>query len=251
MPSIRKFAELRYYLYVSRTKIDMLYDQLYGPSPDRRLRLGVRTHVGSASLETESRERVDGEEKLRLVEDELRHRELIGDLDDPKDFIEATMPMRWGLYNDCGKRPDGEAALVYFGGFDKARPLMVGLGGSTRHVVGHDGASSTYSQSLTPVLVPWLLEAAVGEGVRRPPILREKETEEQMVLQGMAVALHNLKPPTQNLRFLARTFLTGTAQRVKPYIGVDEVRTILGSPLYVAQADSLPDADHWGLDEEW
>lgn len=63
--------------------------------------------------------------------------------------------MRWGLYDDLGELPETESALVYFGGFDRDVPPIVGLGGSARHVTGHQGASSTYSRSATTVLVKW------------------------------------------------------------------------------------------------
>jgi hypothetical protein len=61
--------------------------------------------------------------------------------------------MRWGLFNDQGTRPQDEPALVYFGGINKEEiPIVVGLGGSSMHVEGHRGATSTYSRSAGPPL---------------------------------------------------------------------------------------------------
>jgi hypothetical protein len=247
---IRRISDLRFYLYISRAKIDMLYDQMFQPSSRRRLGISVGAPAASASLQTESEDREDREGRLREVEEELRSRELVGTIEEPKDYVEGTMPMRWGLYDDCGRRPEGEPALVYFGGFDKEVPLMVGLGGSSRHVVGYEGASGTWSRSNTAALVPWLLAAANGED---SPKQRQwwSDGDEQSVFQGMAVALHYLRPPTQNLRFLARRLLTGTSRGDEHLIGVETTQVILASPLFVLQADSLPDVNQWGLDDGW
>src|SRR5207245_954264 len=54
-------------------------------------------------------------------------------------------------------RPDDDPPLVYFGGLDKDNGVLLGLGGSSKHVVGHDGATSTQSRSVTPALVMALL----------------------------------------------------------------------------------------------
>jgi hypothetical protein len=162
--------------------------------------------------------------------------------------------MRWGLYNDAGMRPDGDPALVYFGGFDKAEvliPLMVGLGGSTCHVVGYEGASSTGSRSYAQRLVPWLLASAHEGESPSFPGWWDMEDEKGSVFRAMAVALHYLKPPTQNMQFLARTLLTGTLEGHEMFTGAARTRVLLGSPIYVAQAHSLPSDDRWGLDEQW
>jgi uncharacterized protein DUF7019 len=69
----------------------------------------------------------------------------------PKRLAAMTM----GLYGDAG-RPTDEPPLVYFGG--RTETTIFGLGGSTRHVIGFEGAISTSSRSATPYLVAHLLE---------------------------------------------------------------------------------------------
>lgn len=144
--------------------------------------------------------------------------------------------MRWGLFNDAGLRPVDEAPLVFFGGFDKSIPLVLGLGGSTKNVIGHEGASSTYSRSTARAIVRWLL---AGEATDRPPELPEwwdTAAEVQQVLAGVAIALHYLRPPTQNLTFLAKTLLTGTLFGHQHFTGVDKPRVVLGTPIFVSMA---------------
>ena len=230
----------------------MLYEQIYESSTHAtRKSVSGGASFASGSIESTTQEVVSFDEKLRAVEDELEHRQLIGSLDDPKEYCRAIMPMRWGLYDDLGRRPETEPALVYFGGFDKDVPLVVGLGGSARHVTGHQGASSTYSRSATPVLVKWLLAGIEHGG---PPKLPKWHSAFDMhdLYAAIAIAQHYLKPPTQNLEFVAKTLSVGRVDACEPFIGVSSAKVILGTPLFVAQAPPyLDEENHWGLDEQW
>lgn len=232
----------------------MLYEQLYETSErTSRKSVSASLQVISGSLESTTRESVGIDQKMRAVELELDNRNLIGTLDSPNDYFRATMRMRWGLFNDYGKRPDDEPALVYFGGFDKRGPLLVGLGGSSKHVVGHEGASSTYSRSATPILVEWLL---AGVQNNAPPELPEWHPANDMhsVYSAMAIALHYLRPPNLRLEFVAKTLSVGDVDGCEMWIGAPKARVILGSPLWVAQAPPYVGsggANHWGLDEGW
>jgi hypothetical protein len=224
--------DIKYYLYVSTTKLNMLYEQI-------------------ASHEPSTEEVVDRDDKLNTVEKELDALNLIGTPEEPKDYFKSTMRMRWGLFDDNGTRPEDEAPLVYFGGFEKTIPLIVGLGGSSKHVVGHDGATSTNSRSCTPTIVRWLF---AGLEQDKPPASqgwRDKSSEEQELFAGMASALHYLRPPTQDLEFLAKTLTTGTIHRYEHFTGVPEAKIVLGTPLYVVLKNPMPDNNRYGLDNEW
>jgi uncharacterized protein DUF7019 len=61
----------------------------------------------------------------------------------------------------------------------------------------------------------------------------EKKREEDELFAAMAIALHHLKPPTQDMEFLAKTLETGTVRGYESFIGVPSARVILGTPLYV------------------
>ena len=245
-------SKLRYFLYISTAKIDMLYDQMHKASKhSSKKALSVNVpQIMSATFES-STEKVPGrDEKLRAVEEELSKKELIGTPNNPKDYFNGIMRMRWGLFNDYGIRPEDEPPLVYFGGYEKTLPLIVGLGGSSKHVVGHEGATSTQSRSATPVIVKWLFSGLKNGG---PPKLSawEMQAEESMLSGAIAVALHELRPPTQNLEFLAKTLWTGTLYGHKHLTGMSEAKVALGTPLYVALSHRIPDEARFGLDEEW
>lgn len=250
MPELRGIDHLRFYLYRSRSKIEMLYEQIYKSDvTTRRKSVAANLRVVAGSAES-SRERVVSlDEKLRAVEEELEHRQLIGNIEEPKEYFRGTMKMRWGLFNDQGTRPQDEPALVYFGGINKEEiPIVVGLGGSSMHVEGHRGATSTYSRSAGPPLVRWLLSALKGEEPIRT--LWDVENERSEVHVAMAVALHYFPPPSYNLTFLAKTLSTGVLSGYDYMIGVQKARMLLGTPIWVSEAPS-DEENMWGLDDQW
>jgi hypothetical protein len=248
----RDARDFKYYLYVSTAKIDMLYDQMYKASKHSHKKLlSVNAKIVSATFESSTEKVVGRDEKLKAVEDELSKRELVGTPNDPKDYFKGIMRMRWGLFDDCGTRPEDEPPLVYFGGFEKTLPLVVGLGGSSKHVVGHEGATSTYSRSCTPVIVKWLFSGLKYGGPPELPAWWDKGAEESELSSAVAVALHYLRPPTQDLEFLAKTLWTGRLYGHEHLTGVLEARVVLGTPLYVAQSHPMPDEVRFGLDKEW
>ena len=158
--------------------------------------------------------------------------------------------MRWGLYNDMKTRPEGEPSLVYFSGIIREGPLVVGLGGSSVHVEGHKGATSTYSRSATPSLVKWLL-SGLHKGAP-PEKTWWEQTTETHVYQAMAVALHEFPPPSISMQFLAKKLCSGTLNHYEYMIGVDQARMLLGTPIWVAEAPPyFSQENHWGLDDQW
>src|SRR5688572_14875697 len=193
LPKIKNLADMRFYLYRSKAKIDMLYEQIHTSTRHTRK---TSAKLGVFSLESTSDESVDDEDKLRAVERELEERQLIGTLDEPKDYVKGIMKMRWGLFDDSGRRPEDEPPLVFFGGFDPAEPLAVGLGGSSRHVVGHEGATSTQSRSSTGAMVRWLLAGQERDGPPELPGWWDEDAEKSNLFGAIAMAIHYLRPPT-------------------------------------------------------
>jgi hypothetical protein len=123
------------------------------------------------------------------------------------------------------------------------------LGGSSKHVTGHHGASSTYSRSTTPAIVRWLL---AGLADARPPVLwGEPSSEEQEVLSAVGIALHYLRPPTQALRFLANALLSGALPGLEHTTGLPTARVVLGTPLFVSLVGVPQEENRYGLDAHW
>lgn len=246
MVRIRRLKDIRWYLYRSRTK---LYDQFVATSGPFSGNVSLEIPGIKASLGTSRDEPPSDEERLALIERELRKRDLVGTIQEPRQYFAGEMSMRWGLFNDQGCRPLDDAPLVFFGGVDKAEEIIVGLGGSSSHVVGHEGASSTYSRSTSRAIVAWIL---AGLADTEPSILwDDPEGEKQQVLAGLAIAIHYLRPPTQKLKFLAKTLLTGKIPGHEHMTGLPSARGLLGTPLYVSMVDPPSGESRWGLDEHW
>jgi len=200
----RNASELKFYLYISNAKLEMLYGQFHNAAKlTRKMSASAKALGLSAQIESSTEEAFTQDEKLKSVIAELKTQGKVGSPANPNEYIQGTMRMRWGLFDDCRTRQENEPPLVFFGGVDKDIPLIVGLGGSTKHVVGHEGASSTYSRSCTPTLVKWLQEGLSCDRPPEIPLWFGKREEESEVFSSIACAIHYLRPPTQDLEFFA------------------------------------------------
>lgn len=246
-------SEARWYLYRSAPKIEMLYEQMFGADKTTKKAVSVNSPYGGVSAESSDDGKVSIEQKLKKVEQQLRETGRIGTLKEPGEFFEGLMPMRWGLFDDCEERPKDEPALVYFGGFDESEdpPLIVGLGGSTANVVGMNGASNTYSRSNTRVITRWLVSGLRQDAPPELPGWWDMDGEYSDLVGAAGIALHYLKPPTQNLQFVARTLFEGTGSAIKHFVGVERARVIIGTPLWVTELSPINEPNRYGLDEEW
>jgi hypothetical protein len=243
--------DLKFYLYISTSKIRMLYEQLSTISTTKgSFEWNLDLKLGGVKGGTTTERTPNRDAMLREVVQALESTDQIGNLREPKSFIRDVFPVRWGFYNDCSSRPEEEPALIYFGGLSDG--ILLGMGGSSCHVVGHEGATSTWSRSATPTLTRWLL-SGLREG-ECPKIYGpyNRQQEEHQVFQAMAIAQHYLRPPTQQVEFVAKTIAVGDVDRVESYIGVEPVKAILATPLYVAQVTPLRDNPFWGvLEGDW
>ncbi len=178
----------------------------------------------------------DRDNKLRTVTQAIEERGLVGTVDEPKEYVKATLPMCWGIFNDAG-RPDEEPPLVYFGG--RTGQTVFGLGGSTRHVVGVAGSTSTGSRSITPYLVGHLLHG-LGTPIEGWNAYPPRQDTDDDLCHALALATDHLKGPVQNLEFFAKTLTTGTF--LDRQGGTTTVRiALLATPLFVALASPYPE----------
>src|SRR6185437_7872685 len=134
----------------------MLYQQVASSGKDKKsIEWGVDLKAFKFIRKSEEEGEPDRDDKLKIILRELDEAELVGTIDEPKEYVKGTLPIRWGLFRDWG-RPMEEPPLVYFGG--RTETTVFGFGGSSRHVVGNAGASATGSRSVTPSLVAHLLD---------------------------------------------------------------------------------------------
>jgi hypothetical protein len=194
----------KYYVYVSKSKISMLYPQV-GPDTVTR---------------------GDSNAKLDAVLADLARAGRIGAIDEPKEYFAGAMPMRWG---PCAfpYRPT-PSPLVYFGGATET--TVVGLGGSAKHVIGEIGSGKAGLHSCLPYFI-LQLQKEMGESL---PVAFENDAPEQS-LMAVYVATTRGKGPSQQLEFVAKRLAYGPFPA--KFISKEnrEIRNVLvGTPLYVA-----------------
>jgi hypothetical protein len=216
---IKNTKGLRYYLYISASKIEMLYPQLSADVKEKKAaewKIDVKFLSYSRKSENEPTDTQPA--RLEAIVETLNMQEKIGTIEEPREYFAGCIKMRWGIYADNG-RPNDEPPLIYFGG--TSDDTVCGLGGSSRHVIGFRGAGNTGSRSVTPYLIVHLLSGLDIPAKGWNASLQRKDTE-QHVREALAAANQYLTGPELQMEFVAKTLL----------IGRD---FLLGTPLYVVE----------------
>lgn len=223
---------LKSFIYLSRLKVDMLFDQL----PEARLsRLATEVKgdlkvVGMSQTQEETFE--SRAARLELVLSALDEDGEIGDLYNPLSYVTGELPMAWGLVEpDERKSGEGTAAsqeFVMFAGTPDGR-RVIGLIGSRAHLMGQEG-ESVYAYYTSPSTLRRIAEGMRGDEAAPTDNAREYEV---FAAGGAAheMALEYPAADKQRVEFVARTYR------------LDDRGVLLGSPLYVALADDHPPSD--------
>jgi hypothetical protein len=208
---------MKYYIYVSDAKVDMLYAQI--PS---RLRDKIATELKidlkfiSATFKEPEAEYTQYS-KLSMIEKFLQKDKVIGTVDDPTDYFYGNMNFRWGLVG--GALPVPRETIVFWGG--ATNQTILGLGGSPHHIVGNASKEMGYLDSGLGRSQANMLIATL-RGVVYPdspyPIRND--------LAIVAMAAKTVKGPLQKFEFLAKYFMSGKDKNGR--------EILLGSPIYVA-----------------
>jgi hypothetical protein len=237
--TFKSISDMKFYLYLSRAKLNMLYRQIDNTGKRKAsIEWKVDLKAFSITKKSETESDIDDDDKLKAVIAELESQELIGTLEDNKPYIKSIFPMRWGVYDDSKLRPDNEGPLVWFSGIQNR--LLLGLGGSSHHIEGCYGMTSTASRSSTAALVNFLrtgMETGETKSLRRP--WHEPHDYDCEIGSAMALANHYLRGPVQNLEFVAKVLWSGDPTEIIPWDSDGHGRAILATPLYVAQVDPM------------
>lgn len=152
---------MRYYVYLSDAKVEMLWSQIPPPerpeiSSDLEINLGVVKFALGRRRKKREPTRYD---KLKAIVDRLEDRNLIGTIDEPLPYVRGTLQMRWAPYESAWDEATRTSVeMVYFGGFHVGkRVTVVGLGGSSWNAIGWVRRSHR-SRALpdAPAMVPLL-----------------------------------------------------------------------------------------------
>lgn len=127
----------RYFHYLSRSKVDMLYGQLDMSPSSRSTRIGFDVKVLSAGHEVHRpTPQPSMYEKLRAVEEALDRSERPGSIDEPQPYIRDRADL-WsivfpGRTGRTGRDADASETVLFCGESREGRPFV--LGGSAAHL---------------------------------------------------------------------------------------------------------------------
>jgi hypothetical protein len=212
-------TSIKYYIYVSDAKVDMLSAQiprniLNKISADLNINLGV---FNVALKEKESQQTLF--DKLEVVAKYITKHLDIGDVDNPQTYFHARVPMRWGaLFGGSNQN------FVYFAG--KTDQTIFGLGGSMQHVIGEQKGQSPGANSFTPSILATLKKLDIHSdfGISSDVV---PSREDPLWVVAASAGLHELGPE-EPLEFLAKKLIEGS---------LDSKHILLGTPIYVAYGE--------------
>jgi len=220
---------MKYYIYVSDSKLEMLYSQIpQNLKSQIATEIKIDLKVVSTTFSDKERQSESKYSKLNLLGDYLEKHVGVSDVDSLTigSYFKGTILMRWGPLENpysFGEKP----TIAFFGGEGKNR--SVALAGSMHHLIGSDtGNSPTQAASATYYILSVImkeLRPEVGDIFLGTPVFGQ-DKDNEWALNGVDVALANLKGPVQKVEFIAKTLLKGNAY------GNHSV--ILGTPIYVA-----------------
>jgi hypothetical protein len=136
--------KLKYYVYISQSKVDMLHSQI--PSSIRsKLEAEVKLNLQLAEISFSKKQFSDNlYTKLNLVIDYLTKQNLIGNINEPLEYFRGILYMGWAqIY----------PSVIFFGG--TSNETTVGLGGSMNNLLGYTWDISSVAQGISHT--PWLI----------------------------------------------------------------------------------------------
>jgi hypothetical protein len=232
---------LRYYLYISDAKLDMLFDQI----PQSVLEfisaeVEVDLKVASVTLRQADNPDPTRAAKLKIVERFIDSYHHVGAIEEPgNEYFRGQMDMQWGWLQD---------RAVWFQGNDFGHAQCVALGGSRRHVLGEQSNRDLeYPFEATSLLVSVIKvinEAAAG--IKHQDPNEELPDWAEIIYQDGLLGFTGI--PKQRLDFLAIPLAEAQVRVPKERldmmgIPVAEAQTrkpgvhvVLGTPLYIALA---------------
>lgn len=203
---------LRYYVYISDSKVDMLLPQVdpaFAGKRSTELGINLKVVTGKRKVESDADRIARLERVVRHIDDFCD----VGTIDEPGQYFRGRLAMRWR---------EAAGGVTYFAG--ATEDTVVGLGGSSHHIIG--GAPEK-DRTFAPSMLPGLMPAMRA-------MLDDEAPESALELAYMAN--RQLRGDEQELEFIAKRLRHGPS----PYPELDRgraVNVVVGSPLFVALAE--------------
>jgi hypothetical protein len=228
---------MKFYLYISDAKVEMLAGQLRRGLGGLVANWKVDVSAGPASIGAEGRS-VDPTryKQLEKITRHIRRHEDCGTIDEPGTFVFDTLSVRWGPFA-------ADDRIVFFTGV--TQKTVFALGGSSSYLLQapkRENAGYPEGRSASWILVSALLRAfGHTDNVNYRADARDFDGALLAAVGSLANDFESgawpPSPPTQ-VEFLAKRLVVGEPYRGYYYHMQDEFDApnvvFLGSPLYVA-----------------
>jgi hypothetical protein len=244
----------KYFVYVSDTKVDMLFNQI---PRDLRDRIAVELDISPINLGIKLAEKTPAEKnrfsKARLVARYCEENLGVGTIDAPQSYFKGRMPLKWGRYGSTSAKERGGRPLTHT--FVKEETVLftgstshtvLAMGGSRRHLISSIGHSYTDSFSDTESISELMIREELPP--RSDPYL-DYDKIEAGILYAAFLAVQKQRGPEQRVEFLAKKLLFGPPSRLyyfdrnsKSRLIPEGTNVLLSSPIYVAYADDRTEA---------
>jgi len=217
---------LKFYVYLSRDKVDMLFAQLPSAVVGRIVReYSIDAKVLKATRTEEMNPNTHLVRRLQAVVNYIVESENVGTVDDPKRYIRGTMPMIMVPFEfDRDRWQDPDHAVVTFWGDTEQTTVL--LGGSQKHLLGviaPDRPEIGYSH-----ILQWIIQ----EKLNREDFVTKKESDYlAFIIDSRADISRLWHGPLQRFEFMAKRIASG---RIETHGGR---QALLATPLYVSLAE--------------
>ncbi|WP_405662270.1 DUF7019 family protein [Streptomyces sp. RK9] len=220
---------LRYYVYVSTAKVDMLYEQI-PPKLLRRLAVEAKVDLKVVSVAVQSpRAEPSAYDRLDLVEAYLEREFDVSWMSEPAAWFRGDLGLRIAGYGEADKPTlmtgrDGDT--------------VVALIGSAHHLIGHQAAPDMHRVGFSGLPSIFRLLQDTPPEWERQFNVRSWNTmpDRGSVTSDVLRVAEALTVPPMYCEFLARQLMRGTVTQEDGR----ELTIVVGTPLYVAMSDRVP-----------
>jgi hypothetical protein len=237
---------LRYFIYVSDSKLEMLFEQIR-PSILKRISAEIKVDLKVAGVTLQKSEERSPVRmaRLRIVERYIEKYHQVGSVQDPGgEYFRGRMNMRWGRLSLWANTP--VLPVVFFRGELESRTVM--LAGSTRHLLGEPPEANAAAFSALPDIISALNDYLPDEVPQQFFDSREwansrREVGDWVVNRAAMVTIYPEQMPRQELEFLAIPLHEGPIDLINSWDRTKDQHShgILATPLYVTMARPASD----------
>ncbi len=214
-----------YLVYYSKSKINMLFEQLNEPkNGDLRGTIGVNLGVFKGEL-TAAEETQKGDlNKLKEVLDQLQNKNVIGSIQEHKDYIVGPLMMGWETDTITHWR-------TKIANTNTSHLYIIDLFGSKKHIIGHYKDEDSYPQSIYPSFIHFAEKYINSEEISDPltwcymELINEGIYDCMTTFDFVAKVMYR-----ETLSYQYRKENSPKNSNIEPY---DYTTYILATPLYV------------------